>query len=56
MKVDKTTVEKIAKNLVKISTYARNNGVSIATVNARIKAGKIEAVKIDGVTFIIVKP
>lgn len=55
MKVDKTTVEKIAKHLAKISTYARKESVSIATVNNRIKDGKIESVKIDGVAFVIVK-
>ena len=38
----------------KVSTYAREKGVSTQAVYAWIREGKVESEKIDGVTFIIV--
>lgn len=38
--------------LIKVSTYASQQGISVAAVYKRIKIGKIECVEIDGVKFI----
>lgn len=38
--------------LVKISTYAKQEGISVPAVYKRIESGKIECVVIDGVKFI----
>lgn len=40
------------KNLVKVSTYARNEGISVPAVYKRIASGAVECVEIDGVKFI----
>lgn len=39
-------------NLIKVSTYASQQGISVAAVYKRINNGKIECVEIDGVKFI----
>lgn len=41
--------------LIKVSTYARLEGISVPAVYKRIKAGSVECVEIDGVKFIKVK-
>ena len=38
--------------LIKVSTYARREGISVPAVYKRIKAGSVECVEIDGVKFI----
>lgn len=42
-------------NLIKVSTYARQEGISVPAVYKRIKAGSVECVEIDGVKFIRIK-
>ena len=42
-------------NLIKVSTYANQQGISVPAVYKRINTGKIECVEIDGVKFINVK-
>lgn len=42
-------------NLLKVSTYAKQEGVSLTTVTNWGKQGKIKTVIIDGVKFVIVK-
>ena len=39
-------------NLIKVSTYANQQGISVPAVYKRINTGKIECVEIDGVKFI----
>ena len=39
-------------NLIKVSTYARQEGISVPAVYKRINAGNVECVEIDGVKFI----
>ena len=41
--------------LIKVSTYASRQGISVVAVYKRINTGKIECVEIDGVKFIKVK-
>ena len=41
--------------LIKVSTYARQEGISVPAVYKRINAGKVECVEIDGVKFIKVR-
>ena len=38
--------------LIKVSTYARQEGISVPAVYKRIKAGSVECVEIDGVKFV----
>ena len=38
--------------LIKVSTYARQEGISVPAVYKRINTGKVEFVEIDGVKFI----
>lgn len=38
--------------LVKVSTYAKEKGVSVQAVYKQIAIGKLESVKIDEVTFV----
>ena len=38
--------------LIKVSTYARQEGISVPAVYKRINAGNVECVEIDGVKFI----
>ena len=38
--------------LIKVSTYARQEGISVPAVYKRINTGKIECAEIDGVKFI----
>ena len=38
--------------LIKVSTYARLEGISVPAVYKRINAGSVEFVEIDGVKFI----
>ena len=38
--------------LVKVSTYAKEKGVSVQAIYKQISKGKIESVKIDEVTFV----
>lgn len=46
----KNNMEK--SKLIKVSTYASQQGISVAAVYKRINTGKIECVEIDGVKFI----
>ena len=39
-------------NLIKVSTYANQQGISVPAVYKRINAGSVECVEIDGVKFI----
>ena len=39
--------------LLKVSTYAKNNNKSATWVYNQIREGKVKSKKIDGVTFII---
>ena len=41
--------------LIKVSTYARQEGISVPAVYKRINAGSVECVEIDGVKFIKVR-
>lgn len=41
--------------LIKVSTYASQQGISVTAVYKRINAGSVECVEIDGVKFIKVK-
>ena len=38
--------------LIKVSTYANQQGISVTAVYKRINAGSLECVEIDGVKFI----
>lgn len=38
--------------LVKVSTYAKEKGISVQAVYKQIEKGKIGSVKLDGVTFV----
>lgn len=40
------------ERLIKVSTYAKQEGISTQAVYLRIKKGKLKATKIDGTTFI----
>lgn len=40
------------EKLIKVSTYAKEKGISVQTVYDKIKSGKLECKKIDGVTFV----
>ena len=42
-------------NLIKVSTYARQEGTSVPAVYKRINTGSVECVEIDGVKFIKIK-
>lgn len=39
--------------LKRVSTYARERGISVQTVYKQIEQGKIKSEKIDGVCFIV---
>ena len=41
--------------LIKVSTYASQQGITVPAAYKRINTGKIECVEIDGVKFINVK-
>ena len=41
--------------LIKVSTYARQEGISVPAVYKRINAKNVECVEIDGVKFIKIK-
>lgn len=41
-----------SEKLVKVSTYARENGISVQSAYDRIRDGKVKSVKIDSVIFI----
>ena len=38
--------------LVKVSTYAKEKGISVQAVYKQIEKGQLEYFKLDGVTFI----
>ena len=38
--------------LVKVSTYARDKGISVQAVYKQIEKGQLECVKLDGVVFV----
>lgn len=40
------------ERLIKVSTYAKQVGISTQAVYLRIKKGKVKSIVIDGVTFI----
>ena len=39
-------------NLIRISTYAKREGISVVAVYKRIKTGQLTCVEIDGVKFV----
>ena len=41
--------------LIKVSTYARDKGISVQAVYKQIEKGQLECVKIDNVRFVKVK-
>ena len=41
--------------LIKVSTYARQEGISVPAVYKRINAKNVECIEIDGVKFIKIK-
>lgn len=43
---------KVNNELVKVSTYAKEKGVSVQAIYKQIAKGKLESVKIDGIVFI----
>lgn len=49
----KNNMEK--SKLIKVSTYARQEGISVPAVYKRMNTGKIVCVEIDGVKFVKVK-
>lgn len=60
--MDRKRINNINKNnnmektkLIKVSTYARQEGISVPAVYKRINAGNVECVEIDGVKFIKVR-
>lgn len=38
--------------LIRVSTYAKNEGISVQTVYDRIRDGKLRCIVIDGIKFI----
>lgn len=38
--------------LVKVSTYAKEKGISVQAVYKQIEKGRLESVKLDGVMFV----
>lgn len=40
------------ENLIRISTYAKREGISVVAVYKRIKTGQLTCVEIDGVKFV----
>lgn len=46
-------IESYLNRLVKISTYAKREDVSVTEVHRRAKDGKIEKRIIDGVAFVV---
>ena len=38
--------------LVKVSTYAKENGISVQAVYKQIEKGRLESVKLDNVCFV----
>jgi hypothetical protein len=40
------------KDLKKVSTYAKEKGVSVQAIYKQIASGKLESVKIDNVRFV----
>lgn len=43
---------KVNSELVKVSTYAKEKGISVQAVYKQIEKGQLDSVKLDGVTFI----
>lgn len=43
---------KLNNELVKVSTYAKEKGVSVQAIYKQIAKGKLESVKIDNVCFV----
>ena len=43
---------KVNSELVKVSTYAKEKGISVQAVYKQIEKGRLESVKIDGIVFI----
>jgi hypothetical protein len=41
--------------LIKVSTYAKRESISTEAARLRIKEGKVESVRIDGMTFVKLK-
>ena len=49
-------IKTINTELKRVSTYAREKKVSVQTVYNQINNGTLKSVKIDGVTFVEIKP
>ena len=43
---------KVNNELVKVSTYAKEKGISVQAVYKQIEKGQLDSVKIDGIVFI----
>ena len=41
--------------LVKVSTYARDKGISVQAVYKQIEKGQLDSVKLDNVRFVLLK-
>jgi hypothetical protein len=41
--------------LVKVSTYAKEKGISVQAVYKQIEKGQLESVKLDNVRFCVIK-
>ena len=41
--------------LIKVSTYARDKGISVQAVYKQIEKGQLECVKLDNVRFCVIK-
>ena len=46
---------KVNNELIKVSTYAKEKGISVQAVYKQIEKGQMECVKIDNVRFVKVK-
>ena len=43
---------KVNSELIKVSTYARDKGISVQAVYKQIEKGQLDSVKLDGVRFV----
>ena len=43
---------KVNSELVKVSTYAKEKGISVQAVYKQIEKGRLESVKLDNVRFV----
>ena len=43
---------KVNSDLVKVSTYAKEKGISVQAVYKQIEKGQLESIKLDNVRFV----